>query len=66
MILFIYVMLIVGIVAGYFYGVDAALLAGKRAVVIWLFAGFMLFMIKPFIDIFRLTKAFIHRLKRKA
>jgi len=64
--LFFYVLIIVGLIAGYFYGVDAALLAGKRTVQIWLLIGVLLFLLNPFFDIFRLIKAVIQIFKRKA
>lgn len=63
--LFFYVLIIVGLIAGYFYGVDAALLAGKRTVQIWLLIGVLLFLLNPFFDIFRLIKAVIRIFKRK-
>jgi uncharacterized membrane protein len=64
--LFFYVLLIVGAVAGYLYGVDTALLAGKRAVEIWILVGLLLVLLNPFFDIFRLIRAVINIFRKRA
>ena len=65
MLLFIYFLLIVGLVAGYFFGVDAALLAGKKAIQLWILVWLLLFLIRPIVDLYRRIREIIARLKTR-
>ncbi len=53
MIQFIFVLIIVGAVSGYFFGVDTALWAGKRTVEFWILAGVIITILGPLLNLFR-------------
>ncbi len=61
MIQFIFVLIIVGVVSCYFFGVDTALWAGKRTVEFWILAGVIITILGPLVDLFRFVKRAVQK-----